>query len=89
MTESYLCHACSCQEILRAETAGQEADVARLAKALEQRVQELEEILLQQKKTRRQLLHRQTTGASAADASSAVESRASAVCLSIASSTAL
>jgi hypothetical protein len=25
LTEIYLCHACSCQEILRAETAGQAA----------------------------------------------------------------
>jgi hypothetical protein len=28
LTEIYLCHACSCQEILRAETAGQEASQA-------------------------------------------------------------
>eukprot|EP01047_Picozoa_sp_COSAG01_P044548 COSAG01_NODE_4039_length_5406_cov_1.715980_1_plen_141_part_10 len=26
LTEIYLCHACSCQEILRTETAGQEVD---------------------------------------------------------------
>ena len=29
LTEIYLCHACSCQEILRTETAGQGIDTAR------------------------------------------------------------
>jgi thiol-disulfide isomerase/thioredoxin len=33
LTEIYLCHACSCQEILRTKTAGQDADFKTIKKA--------------------------------------------------------
>jgi hypothetical protein len=48
LTEIYLCRACSCQEILRAETAGQAARKQALAeekarKAAERRAAKMEE----------------------------------------------